>query len=483
MISRIELSYPEFWVNLQRDFTPGINLIEENNWYGKSTIINTILSLYSKKYPGLRWLPSGSAKIFGDDKVYLMTKWMWTGLDTPPNPLIKFCLPGEFFNVGSTTDQRKAIIDLLNIDYESSMKEAVEDWYPTIEKDIRDRMKRNEGKEDVILADILRLRAAIISYEKAPVSIGDNTNEIADLYSKYHAKQNKGRQEVIESNNDIVRQKNTLVQEINNINRNITRIEEDVQWYRDKVNSIYSGKCNACSQPVPVDQGLIDALTARAKSLKVEAVTIRKNVEEKQALLESLTLAPVPNESLYINTIEAQAKVLNMKVFRNSPEDIAKVSQYNTDKRELVLKETQLKWLDELNDKILMSSIEAAKKAFTLNLEKQIKPLNLEIELFKTQANGNIVESFIISLDGKPYSELSTGNRLLLQVRMALAFIKILWLDFILIDEIWSMSQSNFDMVVQECQWLQMILARATPFVLPTKTDKVKPKSAKKSIG
>ena len=51
MLSRIEIDYPDFGVKIERDFTPGINLIEEANGYGKSTILNTILSLYSKNYP------------------------------------------------------------------------------------------------------------------------------------------------------------------------------------------------------------------------------------------------------------------------------------------------------------------------------------------------------------------------------------------------------------------------------------------------
>lgn len=65
---------------------------------------------------------------------------------------------------------------------------------------------------------------------------------------------------------------------------------------------------------------------------------------------------------------------------------------------------------------------------------------------------------------------------------MALAFIKKLGLDFILIDELGTMSQQNFDLVVAEVGDLQMVVARATPFVVPTNTDsvKVKPKKSTK---
>ena len=109
-----------------------------------------------------------------------------------------------------------------------------------------------------------------------------------------------------------------------------------------------------------------------------------------------------------------------------------------------------MKKLGEINDKVLLSSIDSAKKLFTKNLQDDIKEFNLEIELFKEQANGKLVESFIISLYGKPYGVLSNGNNLLLQIRMAFAFFTKLALAFILIGDLGTMSQGNFDMVVQE---------------------------------
>jgi len=120
MIKKIELNYPEFKLNLEREFTPGINLIEESNGYGKTTILNTILSLYSKKYPGLRTLPSGTAKIYTDDKVYMLSRGIWVGLEEAPNDLIRYILPGEFFAL-TTPVQRETIVRLLGIDYEGYM--------------------------------------------------------------------------------------------------------------------------------------------------------------------------------------------------------------------------------------------------------------------------------------------------------------------------------------------------------------------------
>ena len=96
-----------------------------------------------------------------------------------------------------------------------------------------------------------------------------------------------------------------------------------------------------------------------------------------------------------------------MKWIQFTEEGRAIVSQYDNNKRELALKQKQLKELGELNDKVLLASIASAKNLFTTMLQDNIKEFNLEIELFKEQANGKLVESFIISLNGKPYGELS----------------------------------------------------------------------------
>lgn len=479
MISRIEIDYPDFWVKVDREFHPWINLIQENNWYWKSTILNTILSLYSKKYPGLRTLPAGIAKIYADDKVYMMSKGMWVGLDETPNPLIRFCLPGEFFNLGSTTEQRKAIIELLNIDYEKFMKDKVPEWTPDSEKEIKDRMKQNEGREDIIISDITRLTSAVIAYEKSPFDTTDNTEEINALYSKYYADQNMDRNDILNSNNQIVRQKNDLNNMINQSKRSIQEIESKIQSLREKRDSIKEGKCSSCNQIVPVDQSAVDKIVQEAKTLKAEIAKYDQSILSHQTELDSLVTKPVPAEALYLQDVWARAKVLKMKWIQFTDEGRAIVSQYDNNKRELALKQKQLKELGELNDKVLLASIASAKNLFTTMLQDNIKEFNLEIELFKEQANGKLVESFIISLNGKPYSELSNGNKLLLQIRMALAFIKKLGLDFILIDELGTMSQDNFDMVCNEVWSLQMIIARATPFVVPTNTDSVKVKAKK----
>ncbi len=79
--------------------------------------------------------------------------------------------------------------------------------------------------------------------------------------------------------------------------------------------------------------------------------------------------------------------------------------------------------------------------------------------------------------DGQQYSELSGGNKLLVQLRLAMVFARILELDFLLLDEAGLISQNNFDIIKEECKDFQVIMARATPFI-PTVSE-TKPKKKK----
>lgn len=228
---------------------------------------------------------------------------MWVGLDETPNPLIRFCLPGEFFNLGSTTEQRKAIIELLNIDYEKFMKDKVPEWTPDSEKEIKDRMKQNEGREDIIISDITRLTSAVIAYEKSPFDTTDNTEEINALYSKYYADQNMDRNDILNSNNQIVRQKNDLNNMINQSKRSIQDLESKIQSLREKRDSIKEGKCSSCNQIVPVDQSSVDKIVQEAKTLKAEIAKHDQSILSHQTELDSLVTKPVPAEALYLQDV------------------------------------------------------------------------------------------------------------------------------------------------------------------------------------
>jgi len=238
MIKRIEINYPDWDLKLERDFTEGVNLIEEPNAYGKTTILNTILSLYSKKYPGLRTLPSGTAKIYADDKVYMLNKGIWIGMDEKQNSLVKYILPGEFFAIDTTPKQRATLVELLGIDYAGFMTKRIPGWYPDMKKETKARIKSNEGKNEVILDDIIRLESIVIKYEKNPVVIEDTSQNIESVYALQLRKHNDLRMQIMQDNN-------LIVNKINRISDDLRRATEKQEALRNEFRTVATA-CKLC---------------------------------------------------------------------------------------------------------------------------------------------------------------------------------------------------------------------------------------------
>lgn len=128
-------------VAISHEFVPGANLIEERNGYGKTTLLNAILSLHTGKF-GTKPIPAGTASIVTDDKEYLLSKGLWVGRDTPVDPIARYVMPGTFFDLG-TPAQRLAIVDLLKIDKPGFMKERVKEWTDELKKDLNAKIKFN----------------------------------------------------------------------------------------------------------------------------------------------------------------------------------------------------------------------------------------------------------------------------------------------------------------------------------------------------
>jgi len=129
---------------------------------------------------------------------------------------MKFILPGEFFSLGPK-EQRETIVKILDIDINKFFTSRVKDWTPTLVKEIKAQLKSNEGKNDIILQDIERLKSIVIQYEKNPVVIQDNRKEIDDIYQKWFAEQNHDAMNIESENSANATKKVRLQSQINQI--------------------------------------------------------------------------------------------------------------------------------------------------------------------------------------------------------------------------------------------------------------------------
>lgn len=451
MIKSIKIDFPELGVKRDVEFTEGINLIEKPNGWGKSTLLNTILSFHTGKF-GTKKIPTGTATMVTDQGTYLLSKGLWVGRTEEPNVLVRNVMPGAFFDL-STPDQRMAIVELLGIDRESFMKELIPEWTPDLKTELNKRMSLNAGREDVLLDDIMKLRSVVIVYEKNPVEIEDNTNQIIDAWNKLNDKYIKAHSELVRRNMDI-----TLA--IGERDRALARLRTDRETLLAKYKqAAIVDKCPTCHNPYSES-----SKNSVLDSIKIEG---KKIAEEIKALEEKTFPNPEPVPPTIVRPeLDVMAKEVGMELRITSEADWQRRQEYLSAKKTLAEKEEALRKLGEVKDKEVLAQIAKAEFAFTQFLEEKTKSLGLEIELFKTQKNGEIKESFLISKDEVPYSDLSNGNKVVLQFRLATAFAKLLGLDFVLLDEAGTISKESLEEIKKTD--LQVIIARATPF---TKKD------------
>jgi hypothetical protein len=100
-------------------------------------------------------------------------------------------------------------------------------------------------------------------------------------------------------------------------------------------------------------------------------------------------------------------------------------------------------------------------------LKKKTEKLPVKIELFKVQKNWVIKETFdILDKDWISYSNLSTGNRMLMQIQLAEIFADKYKVDTICIDEWNSISKDNLSYIKELGKRKQVIIVKATPWKL-----------------
>lgn len=201
MIKSIKLEVPEYGVSVDHQFEKGLNLIEAPNGYGKTTILYALLSIYSGKFRTSK-IPAANATVVTDTGTLILNKGLWVGKNEEPNPLAKFVLAGEFFGM-TTPEQRGSIVKLLDIDYAGFMREAVPEWTDKLETELNRSLTFNEGKEEALLQDLVKLRAEVIDYEKNPVEIVDNTGLIETAWANTVRPLQQAAREATTKNSDV----------------------------------------------------------------------------------------------------------------------------------------------------------------------------------------------------------------------------------------------------------------------------------------
>ncbi|MDT0163851.1 ATPase [Bacillus sp. AG4(2022)] len=242
---------------------------------------------------------------------------------------------------------------------------------------------------DSLKAEISQLAKAIREIEKVTDQAGDTNRKINTLQSKI----------------------NTLVSERD-------QIKEE---HKSLLNEQIQGNCRVCLQPLQ-DESLKAAEREKQSRLDRLEATFKlaiKNRKELQSQLDELEYIDVSEQLAKVRELEAQKAPLE--------EELRKHREYEKKQGEVLQAEAEEKEaLESLNNSIfILDTIKAFKaKEAELQTEKvQALFETLSIRLFDTQKNGEVKNTFIIEMDGKPHNmlSLSEGIRAGLELREVLS--------------------------------------------------------------
>lgn len=494
MIKEVILNYPLFKLNINKKFKSGINIVEESNWFWKTTILNTIMSIYTNKFPWLKTLPEWTATVIMDNNKYLLSKWKWIWVSHEFNDIYKYCVPWKFFEWLSTTQQRNILIELLDLNFDKYMKNECKKiwltWSEDLEKKLKSELKYNTDISNLLSEDIMRLKSQLINFDNKDFS------DVNKFYENKEIINNK----VIEYNNSVYDRKIKYDKLCNDIDNHINSLNNINEYILDKNNAIkhlekellslkdnYSkasikALCNQCwneitwNTKIKIINWILNKISEVKKNISKYKQDIKNANLKRDEIVNELNI--LNQEKYSYNTdfnILNQNNILeNSKLFWIDFDLISesRIKEYEDYKvllawqaqikNELSYKENKLREIDIIKLSNDIDKLIDLKSKFTIKLQKAVKDLDLDIKLFETLKNWNVRETFTINYNNTDYYDLSLANKLIVNVMLSKIFIDKLWLDFILIDEASIISKDNLEYIKQLWKNYQVILFKAT---------------------
>lgn len=434
-----------------------------------TVILNTILSMYTGKYQwiGKKQYPNGTAQIVytedWKDKQALLMKWSWIGWPSL-NPLYRWTQVWEFFrSTKSTNEQRDILVQLLWLNYDTFIANKVEWYYDWMLKELETQLKIANSNEWLILQDITRLEWLLFPIEEKVFPAIDNYNNTLKFLQD---SKNAFNNNVYTKNAE----RNKLVLELSQLNNSIQNKENQLTWLRADYTSQEKAVCKTCNQSIPLDTNKLSNITTQGKQLATDIEWLKANRDWISNKINSMEVLELINDISY----DKLADIFKVD-FDVPPEEMYKVKEdyelsivsQKTYAKELDLKKEQLKSLNHIDLESKIELIKEANKDFVNILETKVKETWLNVELFKVSKEWNVSSTFkIMNKEWIEYSELSTGNKLLLEIEVAMLFVRTLWLDLILIDEAAVIGKNILNEVLNKCEWVQIIMSKPTSWKL-----------------
>lgn len=488
-IISIAVDFPSYW--LKNNFYFNKHIIEAVNGSGKSTCFNVIVSMFTNKLWNLP-IPTWSASVkYIDgtesrlvDGIWYHPQWL---IDIKSNPILqldatlaKFIKVGDFFKWMSTPEQRQEITKLLNIDEQKYIDAIIPGYYSNYSRDLRAEIKLIEWQESILLKDIEKHQYEVIQFENTygkhfVLPEEPNQSDIAtELVERYNNECNAviaSRYEIAirnEKRQNLIDLRDTLNDEIAWLNQQLDELREE---YLNVVKS--DSHCPTCWGPISSTVRK-EQIVSKANDIKAKRQQLIEKLVEKFGSVDAIPEqeeAPnlMPSKTLkeiceyYGKPYEFVSPSASLDTMKE------KISHYHFHKDLLEKKSQQLIQLDADGKRETLDNVLEAKKQYTEYLQQTLSSMShitwVAIELFKQKKNGTQEETFVVTLDGVPMSQLSNGQSLYCQFAIAHMFAKVLGIPFILFDEAGTLSEETYQKIITNSQ-CQVLFARATPFIV-----------------
>ncbi|MGG4548290.1 AAA family ATPase [Rossellomorea marisflavi] len=194
--------------------------------------------------------------------------------------------------------------------------------------------------------------------------------------------------------------------QIDNLTDQITRQTQGVQSIKDeKVQEI----CGTCHQPL-TEVAILKVKENRQARFNREVATGKKLVQKVNELKKSLSDMPLAEEADHDepNLIEAKLMELQVKVKQaEQASSLAEDIEVAKEKKEAIRKEL-------VTSKGIVDAIKEFKTKRSELMVSKVDDLftSISVKLYETLKNGEERATFEIEMDGKPYSKLSTAEKI-----------------------------------------------------------------------
>jgi DNA repair exonuclease SbcCD ATPase subunit len=226
--------------------------------------------------------------------------------------------------------------------------------------------------------------------------------------------------------NKIVEKRNALDEErLNQMNANNirTRLEAKIEVHKRDIiqakerierikNTEIKEDCSTCGQPL--DQESIETVKQFNKSKVAEEIARAKEIQAQyQSLVKELEALPAAVEIPHAKMSEAHALDEQIYPLKAKLEAFKRIEQLKEEIEEASAAKEKIR--KERNQS--QAIIEAIKEFRTKRSELMVKKMDelfttINVRLFEEQKNGDFKATFEIEMDGKPYSKLSTAEKI-----------------------------------------------------------------------